>query len=322
MPNRISRVLVIRWGPVGDFVLSLAAARQIRAAHPKAEIHLLTTPEFAELARKSPYFDEVDLGAEVTGPGSDFQLARRIRHARFDRVYDLQCTPRTALIFRMMWPGRPVWSGVARGAKLRHRNSRRDRMHILERQADQLRVAGVWPDAPTEPGEAPGPDLSWILKAAPVSRPAGAPLPVRPILVPGGSSNPEKLWPIDSWCGLAVALQKRGYDLVIVGSPSDSGLAHTIQRTVGNARDLTGRTDLAQLAALAARSSLAVGNASGAIQTIAAAGAPTVALFSQASDPALNGPRGHVTVLKASSLGGLSVAQVAHAALALVPARA
>ena len=39
--------------------------------------------------------------------------------------------------------GRPEWSGIARGASHRHDNPERDRMHTLERQAEQLRLADV-----------------------------------------------------------------------------------------------------------------------------------------------------------------------------------
>ncbi|MEI9964040.1 MAG: glycosyltransferase family 9 protein [Caulobacteraceae bacterium] len=61
---------------------------------------------------------------------------------------------------------------------------------------------------------------------------------------------------------------------------------------------------------LGARAALAVGNDSGAVHLMAAAGAPTIALFSQASDPELSAPRGYVAVLHAPDLKDLSVRQV------------
>ncbi|MGZ8407493.1 MAG: glycosyltransferase family 9 protein, partial [Caulobacteraceae bacterium] len=45
MNDRLTRVLVIKFGPSGDFVLSLPAMRRIREAHPRAWITLLTTPQ-------------------------------------------------------------------------------------------------------------------------------------------------------------------------------------------------------------------------------------------------------------------------------------
>jgi ADP-heptose:LPS heptosyltransferase len=322
MKGRFSRILVIRWGPIGEFVLSLSAMQRIRDAHPKDQITLLTTRQFEGLAKGSPYFDEVETDADAAGVGPTMGLVGRLKRARYDRVYDLQNDARSKMLFRLLWPGRPAWSGAANGAALRHRNPARERMHILERHADQLAAAGIWPGAPTEPGSAPAPDLSWILKKAPPPREGLSKPKPYVILAPGGSSKPEKRWPVEQFAALANHFRALGFDIVVVGGPDESALARAIQRTVGQARDLTGRTDFAQIAILGARAALAVGNASGPIQLIAAAGAPTIALFSSASDPRLTAPRGYVTILQAKNLADLPVAQVAQAAAALAPAPA
>src|SRR5215471_14975786 len=52
-------ILVIKHGALGDFVQAMGAAAAIRAHHQGAEITLLTTAPFADLARSSPYFDQV-----------------------------------------------------------------------------------------------------------------------------------------------------------------------------------------------------------------------------------------------------------------------
>jgi ADP-heptose:LPS heptosyltransferase len=195
-------------------------------------------------------------------------------------------------------------------------------MHTLERQADQLKQAGVWPDAPTAPGAAPAPDLSWILRRTKETRPVASATAPRPyvLLVPGGSAHrPEKRWPTESYAQLAALLKARGLDIVIIGGPQESAMARRIQKTVGQARDLTGRTDFAQLAVLGAKAILAVGNDTGPTHLLAAAGAPTIALFSDASDPELCGPRGHVTVIRSPDLQALPVSTVASAAIALLP---
>ena len=51
----------------------------------------------------------------------------------------------------------------------------------------------------------------------------------------------------------------------------------------------------------------------------AASGSPTIVLFSNASDPDLSAPRGHVAVLRAPDLSDLPVSQVLQAADALTP---
>ena len=80
----------------------------------------------------------------------------------------------------------------------------------------------------------------------------------------------------------------------------------------GEAKDLTGQTSQAEIAVLARGASIAIGNDTGPMHMIAAAGCPTTVLFSAVSDPTLTAPRGPaVTVLKREPLADLSVAEVA-----------
>ncbi len=119
---------------------------------------------------------------------------------------------------------------------------------------------------------------------------------------------------------IASILSARGLDILIVGGPQETELAHAIQRALPQARDLTGRTDFAAIAALGARAALAVGNDTGPLHLAAAGGAPTIVLFSAASDPALSAPRGRVVILRSDDLAQLPVEQVAQAAAALIGA--
>lgn len=320
MPKRVERILVIKLSALGDFVLALAAMKKIRQAHAKAHITLLTTPPFEALAKICPYFNAVDTGGRPEGFSEWVALRRRIKAVNYDRVYDLQTSAHSNRIFQALRPGAPPWSGVALGCSLPHRNPLRDRMHTLERQADQLMYAGIWPDAPTEPGSAPPPDLSWIVKAAPAERPVPGANRPRPyvMFVPGGSAHrPEKRWPVEKYSELARILYARGFEIVVIGGPQETDLAHAIQRAVPRARDLTGRTDFARIAVMGAKAALAVGNDTGPLHLAAAGGAPTIVLFSKASDPALSAPRGRVAILRADNLADLPVAQVAQAASSL-----
>ena len=323
MAREIKKILVIKLSALGDFVLALAAMKKIREAHKRAHITLLTTPQFEGLAKSSPYFNAVETDGKPAGPGEWLALRARIKKARYDRVYDLQTSSASNRIFQLLRPFPPEWSGIALGCSLPHRNPARNSMHTLERQADQLKYAGIYPDAPTEPGSAPPPDLSWVLRKAPQERPVAGGVTPRPyvLFIPGGSAHRlDKRWPVDRYGELGKILYDRGFDIVILGGPQESGEARRIQRYVGKARDLTGRTDFARIAILGAKAALVVGNDTGPLHLAAATGAPTIVLFSSASDPALSAPRGHVAVLQASNLADLAVATVAQAANALAPA--
>jgi ADP-heptose:LPS heptosyltransferase len=322
MPKReVQKILVIKLSALGDFVLALAAMKKIRQAHPKAHITLLTTPPFEALAKASPYFNAVFTDGRPEGFAQWMTLRRRLRSAKFNRVYDLQTSNHTNRIFQMLRPNPPAWSGIAFGCSLPHKNPLRNQMHTLERQADQLMYTGIWPDAPTAPGTAPGPDLSWVLGAE-GQRPPTPGVTAKPyvMFVPGGSAHrPEKRWPVEKYGELARILYARGLDIVVIGGPQETQLAQAIQRQAPRTRDLTGRTDFASIAILGAKAALAIGNDTGPLHLAAAAGAPTVVLFSSASDPALSAPRGKVAVLQASQLSELPVAKVAQAAASVLP---
>lgn len=317
--KRSNTVLVIKLSALGDFVMAFPAFARIRAAHADARITLLTTPPFETLARISPYFDAVETDGRPGGPAEWLRLVGRLRAAKFDRVYDLQTNSRTNLLFQALRPGAPAWSGVATGCALPHRNPGRVAMHPLERHAQQLEHAGVWPQAPTAPLSAAPPDISWILQRALAKvRPGSKPSRPAALLIPGSSAeHPEKRWPVESYGRLAQNLESAGFDVLIVGGLQEGQLARGIQRLAPRSRDLTGRTDFAQIAALGARAAVAIGNDTGPVHLIAAAGAPTIVLFSSASSPELSAPRGHVTVFQAPDLKDVSVDTVLATALSL-----
>jgi ADP-heptose:LPS heptosyltransferase len=137
------------------------------------------------------------------------------------------------------------------------------------------------------------------------------------LLAPGGVSKAQDVWPLENYAALAKRLYDHGMDVLVIGSPEESAMARTIQRTTPRARDLTGGADFTQVAALGARAALAVGNNSGATHLMAAAGAPTIALFSKAADPDIVGPRGYVAILSAQEARAISLQQVTETALVL-----
>src|SRR5207248_9201561 len=55
----IKRILVIRGGALGDFILTLPALKALRAAHPQSRIEILGYPHIAIIADKRFYADAV-----------------------------------------------------------------------------------------------------------------------------------------------------------------------------------------------------------------------------------------------------------------------
>jgi len=298
------RILVIKLGALGDFVQAMGPAAAIRAHHPDAEITLLTTAPFAELARAAPYFDRVwiDERAGSVDLLALWRLRGQLRGGDFERVYDLQTSARSSWYYHLMGPGaRPQWSGIARGASHPHANSERDFMHTLDRQADQLRMAGI--------ASVPPPDLGWAKRDI-----ARFSLSARfVLLVPGGAPHrPEKRWPLENYAALARLIAARGATPVVIGGKEEAVLGAAIMAACPAAVDLTNQTTFFDLVGLGAGALAAIGNDTGPMHLIVAAGSPATVLYSSASDPALTQPRGaRVTILRRANLATLRVDEVA-----------
>ena len=299
----LARILVIKLGAFGDFAAAMGLFRAIRDYHPRARITLLTTPPFEEWAKMGGWFDEIwPLGRPKSLRGF-VRLVREAREARFDRVYDLQTNGRSSLLFHMLRPNTPEWSGVAWGASHPHANPRRDFMHGFKARREQLLMAGI--------ANVPDTDVRWA-----------ANLPARfditkpyALLVPGGAAHRlGKRWPTERFAALASALSSRGFTPVVVGSASESDLAAAIAKEVPDTRALTGETTFADLAVLGRDASLAVGNDTGPMHLFATAGCPMLVLFGADSSPELSAPYGaHVRTLQARPISDLTVEQVLNA---------
>jgi ADP-heptose:LPS heptosyltransferase len=301
-----SRILVVKLGALGNVILSLGPFAAIRRHHAGGQITLLTTAPYAAWLATSPWFDNVwiDERPEWWDLPGWLRLRRRLIDGRFDRAYDLQTSGRSSRYFQLLPPGnRPEWSGIAHGCALPDRDQNRNRLHDVDRQFGQLRQAGI---ALREPA-----DLSWSRGDI-----SAFGLPQKFALLAPGSSPLRliKRWPVASYRELAAGLAAQGVTSVVIGTAPEQPLARAILEGIESGIDLTGRTDFAQLSSLARAASLAIGNDTGPMHLIAAAGCPSIVLFSRDSDPALCAPRGpHVSVLRRSDLGQIDVATVLHA---------
>jgi len=303
------RILVMKFGALGDVVQAFAAFTQIRAAHPDAEITFLTTPPYAEFARASVLFDHVETDGRPKGLKASLALFGRLRRARYDRVYDLQTSGRSKNYIFAFLPRPPEWSGISPGASHRQTRPDRDALHNLDRMADQLHVADIGPKL--GPGEARAPDMGWAAAVARGERATTAERfglsPPFALLVPGASpGKPEKFWPAPAYGTLAGLLIARGLRVAVIGTKAEAGLATAILAQAPTALDLTGRTNLFDVAGLGEEAALCVGNDTGPAHLIANAGAPGLMLMSKVTDPGHCAPRRAMGVLKVDDLSTLT----------------
>ncbi len=303
------RILVIRLGALGDFLLSLGPMAAIREAHPNARITLLTTRPYARIGRDCGLFDDImlDERPKLHDIRGILALRRRLRDGGFSFVYDLQTSDRSGFYFRLFGRARrPGWSGIVAAGSHPHRNPRRTRMHTIERQADQLREAGL--------AEVPLSDLSFLQGDVSGLVPEG-PLA---LLLPGGAPHrPDKRWPAANYAEIACRLSARGITPVLIGTDAEREVIAQVTAACPAALSLMNRTDFGQIATLARRAVLALGNDTGPMHLVTLAGGRALVLFSSSSDPALCGQRGAaVRHLSAPRLENLPPAAVWEALIA------
>jgi ADP-heptose:LPS heptosyltransferase len=298
-------VLVVKLGALGDLFLALESFQSIRAHHPRSHITLLTRPPYVELGRQMPWFNEVwtDSSPKLWQVPRWWRLRRRFRDGAFTRVYDLQGNDRARFYRRLGgWRDGAEWVGAALTQKAAAQAGLAA-MPVAEIHRERLAIAGVPSRGPAE--------LSWLDASI-----ATLSLPERfALLIPGcAPSRLYKRWPPERYAELGKLLLSQGVTPVVIGTQADEAAVSAVCAALPEAVNLCGRTNLAQLAALARRAAGVVGNDTGPVHLSAMVGAPTLVLMSAASDPARMKPPGPaVTCLHVSRLADLPAAEVREA---------
>ena len=238
------RILIIKLSALGDFIQSLSSAKAIRQAHPDAEITLLTTKPYVELAKATGYFDDIviDKRPKLYNVPEVLGLRNALVSRSYDVVFDLQNNGRMKA-YRAMLRGHPAWYG--------HKNRQERKMRARDRHRLFLERAGI--------ADVVRDDLSAIKPNQDVSS-LGIMTPYI-LFVPGCSpQHPEKRWPAKFYAKLAQLAAQKGYQPVILGTSAEEREAKHIEDSCEKALNLVGKTsllDLPELARGAARSQAA-----------------------------------------------------------------
>lgn len=304
MKDTTDNILVIKLGALGDFIYGLGPMAAIRAHHPDAKITLLTTAPFAEMGQDCGYFDEilVDSRPKLFDLGGWLALRKALNDARITRVYDLQNNDRTQIYLRL-FSKKPEWVGTAKGASHRNADPTRKTRHAFYGHQATLGIGGI-ENVELDPLLWMDRDVSHYQLKQPYV-----------LLVPGCSvQHPEKRWPVEYFRAILAKLIPQGYLPVILGSKDDKPVVDQVIRgmedTVVN---LTAKTTLAEIPALARGAVAAIGNDTGPMHICAVSGCPVIMLYcNQTSTIAQHGPpKDHdVYALEAMDLKDISAAQV------------
>ncbi len=291
-PENIKRVVVRGTNWVGDAVMTVPALNALRRLLPDAHI-TLATRSFAKAI-----FDDVDCFDDFlvydSRPGrlrSALAQARKWQTRRFDLaiLFPNAFEPAlVALLGRVRF--RIGYATQGRKVLLTHpinlpewRNSRHESFYYLNiiSELDQLlngqsRILEQPPALRLNVGSNRRLEALDFLRAQGVRR--GHPLIA---LCPGSINSRAKRWPADRYALLADRLiAELGADVLLIGSGDEFAVSLEVsQRMEHEPIVLTGKTDLAQAAAVLNDADLLVTNDTGPAHLAAALGRPTLVIF-------------------------------------------
>jgi heptosyltransferase-2 len=271
------RILVIRGGAIGDFVLTLPAIALLRDAFPDAQIEILGYRHIVELAVGRHYATasrSIEYGplAGFFNPRSDLDPELTAYFAGFNQVISYLFDPdefftgnlRRAGV-RNLLAGNPKIAGHA---------------HAAAQLAEPLQQLALYLESPAA-------------RLFPTDHDHAAAAPLlddAPIALHPGSGGTRKIWPLDRWQALASHLLAQGHRLVIVGGESDAAPLAKLRESLPVEKvRFAENLPLPVLAAALAGCKLFIGHDSGVSHIAAATGASCVLLFGP-TDPAVWAP--------------------------------
>ena len=290
----MNRILVIRGGAIGDFILTLPALKALRTAYPQAHLEILGYKHIAVLA-ENPFYAQVVRSIEY-GPLSSFfaknsklpaELADHF--ASFDLIMSYLYDPDGIFESNLRRCG--VENLIHRPAKIG------DHEHAARQLARPLEELGLRAS-----------DFAPRIYHSTESRKFAEDFlrgMSRPILaVHPGSGSETKNWPIQNWIELGndvLGSDKFRGSLVVVSGEADEERSRELQTIWRNDRvQFAKNLPLPVLAALLEHA-IFVGHDTGISHLAAAAGARCILLFGP-SDPGIWAPMNeNVEVIRAVS---------------------
>jgi heptosyltransferase-2 len=274
----LKRILVIRGGAIGDFVLTLPALKALRDANPESHIEILGYKHIIALAEKRFYADAIRSieYAALSGffaKGANLSQELQDYFDSFDLVVSYLYDPDEIFAANLRRCG--VERLINGPAKIE------DREHATRQLIRPIRELGI--DVV---------DLAAKIFPSAEDRQfaseflVGLPQPI--IAIHAGSGSENKNWPLENWIKLGNDLLSRFSLIVVSGEADERQIAESKKEWQERPVRFAENLPLPQLAAVLEQT-VFIGHDSGISHLAAAAGANCVLLFGP-TDPAIWAP--------------------------------
>ncbi|HOP08267.1 MAG TPA: HAD-IIIA family hydrolase [candidate division Zixibacteria bacterium] len=271
------KILVIRFGSLGDLILTSAPILNLHVSYPTYEIALLTKERFMGTAMGIGAVDRIHILPEKASFWQYLGLLRRLSKEQFDLIVDLHGNQRSWLARKLIkantkvvYPKRRLERVVAtrKGVVLP-----KSWPHTIDLYNDAVKQAGG-----RTPAFRPVFDLSRFNVSDPVlfAGEAGGPL----IAIAPGAAHPTKQWPMERFERLAELLgEKLNARIAWLVQAQDQG-KQRLAECLGPDRFIEiVDAGIPKLAEFISRCDLTVANDSGLAHLSSAVGTPVMAIF-------------------------------------------
>lgn len=297
------RILVIRGGAIGDFILTLPALRLVREAFPAAHLELIGYRHIAALAEQRTYADAVRsieygplAGFFARGGTLDAELCEYF--AGFQQIISYLFDPDGIFEANLRRTG--VKNFLPAHVRID------DSAHAAHQLARPLQSLALYLD---DPAPAVFPSDADRAFADDFFRDETAPV----LTLHPGSGSTRKNWPLDRWRELIARLLPRPTRLLLVGGEAEHATLDLLDAAFPGSLRVARDLPLPHLAAVLARCAGFVGHDSGISHLAAAAGTPCVLLFGP-TDPQIwapQNPRVRILAAPDGDLARITAAEVA-----------
>ncbi len=294
MAGKRGKILVIRGGAIGDFLLTLPALSALRTAFPETHLELLSYPRVAELARTAGIVD--GFRSIEARPLARFFA----RNATLDPEWSSYFESVNLIISYLFDPDDIFKTNIATVTKAQfiqaqHRPNESEDLHATAAFLKPLERLAIFDADPV-----PRINLSHTENLS------GQWLAIHP-----GSGSEKKNWPEANWAKMILGIvARRSTNILLVGGEAEGDRLDRIESAVPpNRVQLARNLSLSDLAELLLQCRAFAGHDSGMTHLAAALGVPALCLWGPTNDTIWRPLGSHVRILKAPK-GDLSQLEV------------
>lgn len=299
------KLLIVKVSALGDVVHALPVLAYLKSVEPALEIDWLVEESFAPLLEGHPLIrNVVKLRTKAwrrqglwRGALQAIDAGIELRRERYEVVLDLQGNSKSGLF--TLLAGAPLRFGFDRTGTREWPNRMATNRKVPLSEVDHyisdrsLAVArGAFPGGESPPSAGPLPVDPQVRQLVREKMEGLAPGDGPVAVLHYGTTWTTKLWSLDLWKELTVALDERGARLLLTwGNDAELTAAKKTAEASGGVAKVWPRGTLQELVALLDSADLVIGGDTGPIHIAAAVGTPTVSLY-RVTDALRNGPRG------------------------------